>query len=309
MKEKRRHGMVLAVVLVLALLTGGIVQAEGYDMTAPGASIVINGAIFEVFNPADASGSGQFDSFVRISSNTLVIQGYNTDYRPLQFEENSSPSFTNSQLLSEVPQFNVGGTWYREFQLDINQLTSGNSRFLTLDNVELYESAVPDLCGYPFDGSGGGHSGCPTSAGDQNTATMVYGMDEGEDNFMVLDYTNNTGSGKRDLRLYVPNNYFNTDPNCWWGGEGCAIYVTLYSKFGGDSDPAHENEFLRVAYGNNDGFEEWGVRAGEPTAITLQDITVQGGPAGPGLAALGIGLLALSTGLFLALRRRQPVSS
>jgi len=303
MKGKRSFGSVFVMVILLTLVTVGIVQATGYDMTPPLTTVTINGAIFEVFNPTDPSGSGLFDAFVRLSSNKLVIQGYNTSYRPLQFEENNSGTFTKSALLSAVPQFNINGVIYREFQLDINQNTPIPSRYETLDNVELYESdsTLGFLCGYPFDGS--------VTCGSNNSGTMVYGMDVGEDNFMVLDYTNNTGSGKRDLKLLVPNNLFNQSQACVYGGAGCTTDVTLYSKFGGDSDPLNGNPLLQVPHGNNDGFEEWGVRVGEPTAITLQNITAENGNAGLGFVIAGVGLLAISTILFVVLRKRQGVEA
>jgi hypothetical protein len=191
--------------LLISLLAVGIVQAATpYDLTTAGSTVTINGAIFEAFNPTDPTGSGIFDPFVRISSNLQVIKGYNTDFRPLQFEENSSPTFTRSRLLSAVPQVKVNGVWYREFQLDINQNKTSDDYLESLDTVQLFESPYNDLCGYPFDGSGV-HAGC----NNHKTATMVWDMDGTGDTFVVLDYRNNEGSGKRDMRLMVPNSVFN----------------------------------------------------------------------------------------------------
>jgi len=301
MKGKRAYGLVFITVLLCALLFVGIVQAAGFNLTAVGASTTINGAIFEVFNPDDASGSGLFDAFVRVSSNQLVIEGYNTDYRPLQYQENNSGTFTKSLLLSAVPKLDVGGVIYREFQLDINQNTPIPNRYETLDTVELYESAFADLCGHPFDGSGGGHANCTSN----NTAALIYDMDAGENNFIVLDYTNNEGSGKRDLKLLVPNSIFNQDPNCRWGGVGCTVYITLYSKFGGDSDADNDDPLLRVAHANNDGFEEWGVRLGVPTAITLGSVTTGSGSDRALAAAAGFGVLMVASVSAVTINRRR----
>ena len=63
-------------------------------------------------------------------------QGYNTDARPLQFDENKSPQFTRSLTLGEVPVVNVGGVEYREFLLDINQKSSAS--LLSLDEVRVF---------------------------------------------------------------------------------------------------------------------------------------------------------------------------
>jgi hypothetical protein len=295
--------MVLVIGLLLVLFSVAVVQAATpYDLTVAGSQVTINGAIFEAFNPSDPTGSGLFDPFVRISSNKLVIKGYNTDYRPLQFEENSSPTFTLARLLSEVPQVKIGGVWYREFQLDINQNKTVNDYLESLDDVELYESGYSDLCGYPFDGSGGGHAGCTT----HNTATLVWKMDALEDSFVVLDYRNNEGSGKRDMRMMVPNNRFNQNPNCNYGATGCTVYLTIYSQFGGDETCFRTD---RTTCPNNDGFEEWGVKIPEPTAITLENISANNGSTGTGFVIAAVALLALGTGLILVLRKRQPVES
>jgi hypothetical protein len=301
LRGKRFSFTLVAVVLLLVLVVAGIVQAATpYDLTTAGATATINGAIFEAFTPNDATGSGMFDPLVRISSNNLVIKGYNTDYRPLQFEENSSQTFTLARLLSEVPQVREGGVWYREFQLDINQNKTVDDYLESVDVVEFYESPYSDLCGYPFDGSGGGHAGCNTN----NTATLVWDMDALEDSFVVLDYRNNEGSGKRDMKLLVPDSLFNADLNCSYNAIGCTVYVTLYSEFGGDQVCFRTD---MTTCPNNDGFEEWGVRVPDPTAITLRNVTADDGATGSGLVIAAISLLAIGTGLLLVLRRHQPI--
>jgi len=57
-----------------------------------------------MFYQADpqATGSGVIDSFVRISTNDLIEEGYNTSGRPVPYDENTSPTFTHDLLLSEV---------------------------------------------------------------------------------------------------------------------------------------------------------------------------------------------------------------
>ncbi|MFO0888137.1 MAG: hypothetical protein U0790_03205 [Isosphaeraceae bacterium] len=72
------------------------------DLTYAGASGEIGGALFKQFS-APSSGSGSTSSFVRISANRPVVKGYNTDYRPVQFDENSSASFTRALRLDGVP--------------------------------------------------------------------------------------------------------------------------------------------------------------------------------------------------------------
>jgi hypothetical protein len=253
--------------------------------------------------PDDPTGSGVFAPFVRVSTHLPNEKGYNTDYRPLQFDENNSSTFTLSRLLSEVPIVDVGGTDYREFQLDINQNLGGSGStaeyYLTLDTVEIFESPFSLLCGYPFDGSGGGHTGCTTD----NTATILYDMDAGENNFIVIDMRNNEGSGKRDLRVFVLDSLFDPDPNCDPGAVGCTVYVTFYSEFGLDFDAADPDPLLQIAHGNNGGFEEWGVNPVEPTAISLSELTTSAAAALP--VALGIAAVLLLVVTLLAYRRSR----
>jgi hypothetical protein len=234
------------------------------------------------------------------------MRGYNTDFRPVQFDENNSATFTLSRLLSEIPIVNEGGVDYREFQLDANQNDSGSGAtaeyYLTLDTFELYESPFDLLCGYPFDGSGGGHTGCTTD----NTATMIYDMDAGEDNFIVMNVNNNPGSGKRDLRTLVPDSLFNADPNCDPGAVGCTTYVTTYSEFGADFDAGDPDELLQLAHGNNDGFEEWGVKPVEPTAVSLSELSASQS-ALP--LALGLGAVLLLGATLLVGRRARRTAN
>ena len=204
--------------LFLIMVTKAFAANE-YDLTLPGASVKINGAIFQALTSSDPSGSGAFNSFVRIDSKSLVIKGYNTDFRPLQFDEKSSPSFTRSLLLSDIPPIWEENTIYRAFDLDINQKGRKSEAYLTVDEIELYETPYADLCGYPFDGSGGGQTGCSTN----NTATLIWDMDAFGDSFVLLDSRNGPGSGKREMRLLVPDSLFNQNPNCNFGSFGYEI--------------------------------------------------------------------------------------
>jgi hypothetical protein len=303
MKQKRFHVLLIVVGLLMVFLAVGIVEAatpyDLADINGPNLH-TINGAIFERFLPGNSAGTGTFDTFLKLGGKD-VIKGYNTDFGQ-QFDEDNA--WTKAILLSVVPQFNVNGIIYREFQLDINQNNTTYSRYESLDEVEVYESPYANLCGYPFNGSGGGQTGCTTD----NTATLVYDMDGLDDSFVVLNFDLNDGSGKRDMRVMVPSSLFNQDPNCQYGGTGCLTYVTLYSQFGGDATcPAPYAAPAATTCPNNDGFEEWGVRVGLPTAITLQNISASNGATGAGFVIAAVGLLAIGTGLVLILRKRQPV--
>jgi len=198
--------------------------APTLDLSTSGSSGFVNGAYFEQGGNG-TSGTGTIMSFVRLSTNRAIEQGYNTDARPLEFNENNSPTFTRSLLLSDVPIVNKGGIDYRDFRLDINQNNGTHAR-LSLDTIEIYLASAGNLTGYPALG------------------TRIFNLDSPTaDNWILLNGDLVAGSGGgEDMTAFIPDNLF-------VGGD----YVYLYSKFG-----ASENS----SYPNNDGFEEWSVLKG-----------------------------------------------
>lgn len=201
------------------------------DLTSHGAIGSINDAIFRQFD-AQPTGTGVINSFVRLQSNKgAVQQGYNTDHRSVQFDENTSPQFTRSLALSAVPTTDIGGIKYREFLLDINQKAS--QPLLSLDEMRIYVGSGPDLYGY--------------DAATHQLAGLdaVFDLDAGDDNWIKLDARLNQGSGKGDMLAYIPDSLFQN------GGT----YVYLYSKFGVNLTP-------------NAGFEEWAAGKDSITADT-----------------------------------------
>jgi len=235
-----KHALTRAFILILALgwIAGrfGIVsEASAYtlDLTTAGASGTINGALFWE-GSVHPAGSGVIKPFVRIDGNNSKIeQGYNTDARPVQFDEKTDPNFTRSLLLSEIPIVMIGGTNYREFFLDINEPASYNKSTLSLDMLEIYLGERGDLNNYPLLGD------------------LKYDLDAGTDNWIKLDYNlNSGGSGWADMFAYIPDSLF-TGPN---------EYVYLYSKFG-------------VNIPNNNNYEEWSIDppapVPEPTTMLL----------------------------------------
>jgi hypothetical protein len=198
------------------------------DLTTAGSSGYIGDAYFMQVDP-QPTGSGYIHSFVRVSTNQDVEQGYNTDARPLEFDENSSPEFTRALLVDDVPIYNLDGTAYRGFLLDINQTKSDS--YLSLDGLEIFLADEGDRSGYP-----------------SNLGTKIYDLDADGDNWIKLDYALNHGSGTGDMMAYIPDNLFT-------GGS----YIYLYSIFGQSEDSA---------FPNNDGYEEWATIP-SPTALIL----------------------------------------
>jgi len=225
-----RHAWSIVVLIVLVACPAAMMAGE-LDLTSVGASGEINGAIFRQVDPA-STGTGVMNTFVRMDPTgpkTVTEEGYNTDHRPLKDDPvltdvDNSPH-THSLHLDSVPRVNLGGRWYREFLLDVNERKNNDKRLLSLDKLEIYLTADPNLIGYPFGGQ----------------ATPVYDLDAGPEgnSWIKLDYALNHGSGSGDMLAYIPETAFATA----LPGQ---TYVVLYSRFG-DTVPAES------------GFEEWAV--------------------------------------------------
>jgi hypothetical protein len=192
------------------------------DLTAPGSAEALGGAIF--YQPASQpTGGGPTHTFVALNTHhhATVEQGYNTDARPLQFDEQKSHEYTHALRLGDVPTVSIGGVTYLEFLLDVNQTRS--HPVLSLDELRLYVGQKPNLHGYD-----------PTT-GQLAGLTPVYDLGAGGANTVLLQAR--TGAARADMFLYVPQSLFSATGH---------PYVYLYSKFGG-TDPA------------NGGSEEWEV--------------------------------------------------
>jgi len=192
------------------------------DLSTPGALGSVNGAFFSQFS-GQPTGSGVIQSFVRLHA-FGIEQGYNSDSRPVQFDENTTATFDHSLLLSSVPTVTVGGITYRVFMLDINQKQS--SPFESLDELRFYVAGVGNLTGYD-----------PSS---HQLAGIAPVYDLGANNWVLLNGELHPGSGVGDMLVYVPDAQFQGGP-----------YVYLYSKFG-------------VNIPANSGFEEWSVGVSIP---------------------------------------------
>src|SRR2546422_6518846 len=155
--------LILVTVTAVSLVPVPVQADMICDLTTVGSSCTINGANFKESDP-QPTGSGVIQSFVRISGTPLTIeQGYNTDFRPVQFQENTTLTFTHSLLLSSVPIVTVPGcVMCREFGLDINQLNATQISLESLDKLQIFQSNDPMLHGYS-DG-GVADPGGPTTA-------------------------------------------------------------------------------------------------------------------------------------------------
>lgn len=238
-------------------LGAGTASAEPIicDLTA-GGSCTINGAIFSTVE-LQPTGTGVIDSFVRVQKKNTE-QGYNTDHRPVQFDEKKDPNFTRDLLLTEVGTTVIDGVAYATFYLDINEPASQNKELLTLDQLEVFSHSTGNLTGY---------SGVPnTPSGQLPGATKVYDLDATGDWAVQLSYNLfSGGSGQSDMVFYLPRTLLTQE------------YVTLFSQFGNIDGAALKAQ-------SQAGFEEWFTIAQEEVPI----------PEPGTIALMGIGLLGVA---------------
>jgi hypothetical protein len=249
--RRRASALTLGLATVLSLAASASADTVlDFTTTFPNSG-TINGALYNT-TVQQPTGSGVIDSFVRVSrANAAATEGYNTDGRPLQFDENNSATFTHSLNVNSLQSTVIGGVSYYQFLLDINQQNNPPNNLLSLNELQVFLGNAPGLLGATVNGNGLLSFGA--------NATLVYdmdGADTGTGSRVDLNYNFNSGSGSGDMYAYIPTSLF-TGSNKW---------VYLYSKFGAEPYP------------NNDGYEEWAAITG-PNVVVPIPAAVWGGMA------------------------------
>lgn len=233
-----------------------------------------------------STGTGFIDPFVRLDAGgQSPEQGYNTDFRPVQFDEKQDAQFTHSLLLADLGTVTLttGGPQYYKFLLDANQ--TGSNPGISLDQLQIFQGTT--AFNTDFD---------PTTGTFSTGATLVYSLDtSGSNNEVALAVQNtngfnaNNGSGSGDLYVYVLATSF--DP-----AKGAFVY--LYSHFGDDSTFTTSTSPGPGTFdlSSNDGFEEWAAFTGSTFV-----------PPVPAPSTMALALSGLVAGGFVGLRRlRRP---
>jgi hypothetical protein len=171
------------------------------------------------------AGSGVLDPFVRVqrAGANDYSAGYNTSDTPDL--DTIAGVHTHAITLDQVGVFDIGGTDYYGFTLDINQNLGGDSELLSIQAIKFYQASV---------GSINTMSALTSSYLAWDLDAQVAGPGGGR---VDLDQTiSGSGSGTADMVMYVKTSYFDAN-----NGN----YLYLYSEFG------------PTLYPDNDGYQEW----------------------------------------------------
>jgi LPXTG-motif cell wall-anchored protein len=239
--------LALAMIFAFAVMTPSFAaDPTEYDMSVGQTQQQsVAGAIWQQFPSGGNAGTGNFNTYLMIQApgNSTVERGYNSDRKPLEFDE-KQPN-TKSLPLAVVPlvQLTEGGPLYREFVVDLNQST--NEPFISLDEFQVWQTNLANLSGYN-----------EANRSFPSGASKIYDMDEAGNVYLKLDYRIDAGSGKHDYRVLILNSLFDQSKE----------YVTLFVRHG---------DF----YASNSGFEEWGVRpltTGSVYGLKFNDVNNNG---------------------------------
>jgi hypothetical protein len=274
----------LAAALAVMAVTMGAHAAE-ISLVTVGSSSTINGAKYTQSTVSPA-GTGTIPSFVTIGGNQDQVQGYNTTVNNV-FNNGSSDVNNHEITVGTIGFIDTNGAaaggMVMRFMLDINQTNSGNTHFLSLDEVQIFVSKNANQSGSVAPAQG--------AALALTNSSLIYQMDSSSvDNRVTLDAAIGGGSGAGDMFLDIPFELFSSGFSALGLTTAAAqngAYIYVYSRFG--------SQFI-----NNDGFEEWGAIQGaalveQPCVPGTLGCGPQQVPEPGNLALLGIGLLGIGS--------------
>ncbi len=200
------------------------------DITPSGSSTNIGGVIFtDAVNTG--SGTGNYNTFLAISDNDGVEEGFNSDDTPPIDASNKDidQAKTHTVKLSDLVIVTVNGVQYYEFRVDLNEANSDPNAQISLDQFKLYTSA-----------NGGIND--TTTLFSQN---LIYDMDGGGNVSVLLSDAESSGSGNDDYAVLVPITEFA-------GLDPTTTYVYLFTQMGAAG----------VGWDATATFEEWNLQNG-----------------------------------------------
>jgi hypothetical protein len=248
-----RSGVRSVVPALVVLATGSEAVAVSVDLSTPGASGAVNGAWFSQVD-LSSTDVGDITPVLRLQGpgGSGGVTGYNTDARPVQFDEKAQ--FTRSVLLTSVPVVIRDGVAYRELLLNSREPAATSKHLVSMDGLSVFLSP---------NGSPSGVSLLDPAAA---LGLPVYSLDAGGDNAVVIDAALSKGNGHYDVAIDIPVDAFPASGNA---------YLTLLATFG-------------LTDASSGAYEEFAVgtfSASVPSPVPLPGALATGGSM---LAVLGV---------------------
>ena len=175
------------------------------DIVVDPADIVHSQGGLLIVDSTTGSGTGNYDSFLRVQANGDET-GYNTDVSGQL--DNKDGVWTHSLLISSLQTVTYNGVTYYEIRLDLNEIQSGDKANISLDDLKL------------FVGPAAGGGAYPAFSG----LTLKFDL---SGSVALVD--NENGSGTDDYQILIPTSMLT-------GGT----HLTLYSDFSGSDDGFEE---------------------------------------------------------------------
>ena len=180
-------------------------------------------------------GTGALQTYLTVDADG-VERGYNTNFRPVEFNASSDVNATRALPLSSVPVVTVNGQQYREFVLNLDQVDANGDRQLSVDEIQIFTSTAGNLRNY--------NNGNNTLRAGSLVESPIWSLDalNGSTNdWLQVRAMTNQGNRAGELALLIPNSLF----------APSEAFVYIYSRMGVNRDA-------------NAGAEQWGVRTAPP---------------------------------------------
>ena len=176
-------------------------------------------------------GTGALQTYLTVDADG-VERGYNTDFRPVQFDASSDTLETRALPLSNVPVVTVDGQQYREFVLNVDQVDANGDRQLSVDEIQIFTSTASNLRNY-----NNGNNTLRAGSLIESPIWSLDALDGSTNDWLQVRAMTNQGNRAGEIALLVPNGLF----------APSEAFVYIYTRMGVNRDA-------------NQGAEQWGVR-------------------------------------------------